>query len=46
MLDFTCAVVSGLLELGFPIAVKVFVDRLLPTRQWVTILLAAVPACW
>jgi ATP-binding cassette subfamily B protein len=41
LLDFTCAVVSGLLELGFPIAVKVFIDRLLPTQQWVTILLAA-----
>jgi ATP-binding cassette subfamily B protein len=41
LLDFSCAVVSGLLELGFPVAVKGFVDNLLPTRQWTMILLAA-----
>jgi len=41
LLDFTCAVVSGLLELGFPIAVKVFIDQLLPTQQWGMILLAS-----
>ncbi|MFC7053421.1 ABC transporter ATP-binding protein [Hansschlegelia quercus] len=34
MLDFSCAVLSGLLELGFPMAVKLFVDRLLPSQQW------------
>ena len=34
LLDFSCAVVSGLLELGFPIAVKLFIDVLLPTGQW------------
>ncbi|MBY2939224.1 ABC transporter ATP-binding protein [Rhizobium leguminosarum] len=33
-LDFGCAVVAGLLELGFPIAVKLFVDTLLPQRDW------------
>ena len=41
VLDFGCAVVSGLLELGFPIAVKVFIDRLLPGQNWDLIVLAA-----
>ncbi|WP_159715953.1 ABC transporter ATP-binding protein [Geminicoccus flavidas] len=41
MLDFGCAVLSGLLELGFPIAVKLYVDVLLPGQQWLPILLAA-----
>ncbi len=41
-LDFGCAVISGLLELGFPIAVKLFVDELLPTQQWTMIVLAAI----
>ncbi len=41
LLDFSCAVVSGLLELGFPIAVKVFVDRLLPGQDWGLIVLAS-----
>ena len=41
LLDFGCAVISGLLELGFPIATKVFIDRLLPGRDWGIILLAA-----
>ncbi|MGY5777570.1 ABC transporter ATP-binding protein [Rhizobium sp. LEGMi135b] len=34
LLDFGCAVLAGLLELGFPLAVKVFVDQLLPGRDW------------
>ena len=41
MLDFSCAVLSGLLELGFPMAVGLFVDRLLPSQDWTLILLAA-----
>ena len=41
MLDFGCAVLSGLLELGFPIAVKLFIDRLLPSSDWPLILLAS-----
>ena len=41
LLDFSCAVASGLLELGFPVAVQVFIDRLLPGRDWGLILLAA-----
>src|SRR5690606_12639677 len=40
-LDFSCAVLSGLLELGFPMAVKLFVDELLPRADWTMILLAA-----
>jgi len=31
--DFGCAVISGLLELGFPMAVRSFVDVLLPGRD-------------
>jgi hypothetical protein len=30
LIDFGCAVLSGLLVLGFPLAVSLFVDRLLP----------------
>ncbi|MCJ2142623.1 ABC transporter ATP-binding protein [Methylobacterium sp. E-066] len=41
LMDFGCAVLSGLLELGFPIAVKTFVDRLLPQQDWGLIVLAA-----
>src|SRR5918995_6480610 len=40
-LDFTCAVLSGVLELGFPMAVGLFVDRLLPGQDWALILLAS-----
>ncbi|SFM37667.1 ABC transporter ATP-binding protein [Methylobacterium pseudosasicola] len=41
LMDFGCAVLSGLLELGFPIAVKTFVDQLLPQQDWSLIVLAA-----
>ncbi len=41
LLDFGCAVISGLLELGFPIAVKLFVDQLLPSGNWSLIVLAS-----
>ncbi|KMO37595.1 multidrug ABC transporter ATP-binding protein [Methylobacterium variabile] len=41
LLDFGCAILSGLLELGFPMAVKAFVDVLLPRQDWGLILLAA-----
>jgi ATP-binding cassette subfamily B protein len=40
-LDFSCAVLSGLLELGFPMAVRAFIDVLLPGENWSYILLAA-----
>ncbi|MCD1257411.1 ABC transporter ATP-binding protein [Paenibacillus athensensis] len=39
-LDFGCAVFAGLLELGFPLAVNQFVDKLLPQGNWKWILAA------
>jgi ATP-binding cassette subfamily B protein len=41
LLDFGCAVLSGLLALSFPFAVKGFVDTLLPRGDWGLIALAA-----
>ena len=41
VMDFSCAVLSGLLELVFPLAVRAFVDRLLPSQNWGLILGAA-----
>jgi ATP-binding cassette subfamily B protein len=41
IVDFSCAVLSGLLELGFPMAVSLFVDRLLPGQRWGLIGLAS-----
>jgi ATP-binding cassette, subfamily B, bacterial len=40
-LDFSCAVFAGLLELGFPLAIRWFIDDLLPTGDWQAILLVA-----
>ncbi|WP_201716168.1 ABC transporter ATP-binding protein [Rossellomorea arthrocnemi] len=37
-IDFACAVLVGLLELGFPLAVSWFIDSLLPDGNWSTIL--------
>ncbi|KAA9369751.1 ABC transporter ATP-binding protein [Ochrobactrum quorumnocens] len=42
VLDFSSAVAAGLLELAFPIAVTLFIDRLLPTGQLGLISLAAI----
>ncbi|TDH37644.1 ABC transporter ATP-binding protein [Pseudohoeflea suaedae] len=42
VLDFSCAILAGLLELGFPVAVKWFVDDLLPSQEWGLIIFAAV----
>jgi ATP-binding cassette subfamily B protein len=42
VLDFSCAVLSGILELAFPLAVGMFVDRLLPGDDWGLIIIAAV----
>jgi ATP-binding cassette subfamily B protein len=39
-LDFGCAVVSGLLELAFPLAITAFIDRLLPQGNWPLTMLA------
>ena len=41
MLDFGCAVLAGLLQLGFPLAVKYFIDDLLPGQNWGLILACA-----
>jgi ATP-binding cassette subfamily B protein len=41
LLDFSCAVASGLLELAFPMAVALFIDRLLPTQRLDLIAVAA-----
>jgi len=40
LLDFGCAAISGVLELGFPMAVRAFIDRLLPQGDLAVILLA------
>jgi len=41
-LDFGCAVLSGALELAFPMAVTAFIDRLLPQGDWGLTVLAAI----
>ena len=43
LLDFGCAAVSGVLELGFPMAVRAFIDRLLPQGDlpWILAAIAA-----
>jgi ABC-type multidrug transport system, ATPase and permease components len=40
LVDFCCAVFAGLLELGFPLVVNQFVDKLLPSGEWRLIFLA------
>ncbi len=40
LLDFSCAVFVGLLELAFPLAVNQVIDRLLPEGNWTIILWA------
>ncbi len=40
-IDFGSAVVSGMLELGFPIVVQLFIDQLLPSGDWTRIALAS-----
>ena len=43
LLDFGCAAVSGVLELGFPMAVRAFIDHLLPAGDlpWILAAIAA-----
>ena len=41
LVDFLCAIVSGVLELGFPMAVRAFIDNLLPAQDWGLILVAS-----
>lgn len=40
LLDFTCAIIAGLLELAFPLAVSKFIDDLLPSQNWSLIVIA------
>ncbi|MBS7809710.1 ABC transporter ATP-binding protein [Roseococcus pinisoli] len=40
LLDFGCAALSGMLELGFPMAVRGFLDHLLPQQDMQLIVLA------
>jgi ATP-binding cassette, subfamily B, bacterial len=40
-MDIACAVVSGMLELAFPVAVHYYIDQLLPGNDWTLILTAA-----
>lgn len=37
-IDFFCALLVGLMELGFPLAVSWFIDKLLPEGNWSTII--------
>ncbi|ORM71106.1 ABC transporter ATP-binding protein [Pantoea rwandensis] len=41
-LDFGCAIVAGLLELSFPMAVRMFIDKLLPAQNWELIVIASI----
>jgi ATP-binding cassette, subfamily B, bacterial len=43
LLDFGCAALSGMLELGFPMAVRGFIDHLLPVQD-LALILAAIAA--
>ncbi len=40
-LDFGCAILSGFLELAFPLTVAYFIDNLLPDQNWTLIFLAS-----
>ncbi|CAI8862659.1 Uncharacterized ABC transporter ATP-binding protein YwjA [Brevibacillus sp. IT-7CA2] len=42
ILDFACAVFVALLELGFPLAVNMVVDQLLPSKDWNMIVWACI----
>ncbi|SFG59638.1 ATP-binding cassette, subfamily B [Halobacillus alkaliphilus] len=42
ILDFSCAVLVGILELAFPLAVNHVIDQLLPRGNWSIIILACV----
>ncbi|MEC0093670.1 ABC transporter ATP-binding protein [Paenibacillus macquariensis] len=42
ILDFACAVIAGLLELAFPLAISSFIDDLLPSGNWSLIVWACV----
>lgn len=42
MLDFGCAILAGLLELSFPMAMRAFIDKLLPNQDWAMIVGASI----
>lgn len=42
LLDFSCAILIGILELLFPITVNQFVDKLLPSQNWPFIMVVGV----
>ncbi|MCR8657181.1 ABC transporter ATP-binding protein [Paenibacillus endoradicis] len=42
LIDFGCAVIAGLLELAFPLAINEFIDTLLPNEEWDLIVWASV----
>ena len=46
LLDFGCAALSGMLELGFPMAVRAFIDHLLPQQDLQLIWLRGRRHCW
>lgn len=40
ILDFTCAVFAGLLELAFPVAVNEVIDKIMPQKEFRVVLMA------
>ncbi|GAA3021973.1 ABC transporter ATP-binding protein [Tetragenococcus solitarius] len=42
LLDFSCAIIAGILELAFPIAVNQVIDKIMPQNNFRIILLACV----
>lgn len=42
LLDFGCAIIAGLLELAFPMAVNMFVDDFLPGGKWDIVVWASI----
>ncbi len=42
IIDFTSAIIVAILELAFPLAVQWFIDTLLPTKDWGTIVTVSV----
>lgn len=42
IIDFTSAIIVAILELAFPLAVQWFIDKLLPTGEWGTIITVSI----
>lgn len=42
ILDFSCAIIAAILELSFPLFVNQVVDKLLPSNNWMWIVLACI----